>query len=223
VLRPELFRFHDGGSVLPIHSVGLEMYGYQPLSVLDFHYNLGVANGRGRKYTDTVDNQDLNGSKAVYGVFSLAPVAVPGLRFGANVYSDTIPPDVGVPARNGEINELITGLHLIYLRDNLEILSEAMQIRHEDRLSSGRFVTRGIYLQAGYQINTLKPYYRFDRLDAAEGDPFYGPQVVDVTRHTLGLRWDFINRAALKFEYQYIDQNNLNRPHAFYTQAAFTY
>ena len=222
-LRPEILRFHDGGSVLPIHSVGLEMYGYQPLNLLDIHYNIGVANGRGIKYTDTVDSQDLNSNKAVYGVFSLAPAAVPGLRFGANVYEDMIPPDASTPARNGKIDELITGVHLIYVRDNLEILSEAMRIQHDDRVSSRRFNTWGMYLQAGYQIYALKPYYRFDRLDAAEGDPYYGPRVVDVIRHTLGLRWDFINRAALKFEYHYIDQNNLNRPHAFYTQAAFTF
>ena len=223
VLRPEILRFHDGGSVLPIHSVGLEMYGYQPLKILDIHYNFGVSNGRGIKYTDTVDIQDRNSNKAVYGVFSLAPAVVPGLRFGGNVYQDTIPPDASTPARNGNIDELITGAHLIYVRDKLEILSEAMRIQHDDKVSSERFDTWGMYFQAGYQINALKPYYRFDRLDAAEGDPFYGPQVVDVIRHTLGVRWDFINRAALKFEYHHIDQNNLDRPHAFYAQAAFTF
>ena len=222
-LRPEIMRFHDGGSVLPIHSVGLEMYGYQPVKFLDLHYNIGVANGRGKKYTDTVDSQDLNSNKAVYGVFSLAPVPVPGLRFGVNAYGDLIPPDASTPARNGNIDELITGVHLIYIRDHQELLSEAMRIQHDDTVSSRRFTTWGMYLQAGYQSGAFKPYYRFDLLDAAEGDPFYGPQVVDVIRHTLGLRWDFIRWAALKFEYHYIDQDNLDRPHAFYTQAAFTF
>jgi hypothetical protein len=47
--------------------------------------------------------------------------------------------------------------------------------------------------------------------------------VLDVIRHTLGLRWDFIARAALKFEYHYIDQLDLNSPNAVYTQAAFTF
>jgi len=222
-LRPEILRFHDGGSVLPIHSVGLEMYGYQPVKFLDLHYNIGVANGRGKKYTDTVDSQDLNSNKAVYAVFSLAPVPVPGLRFGVNAYRDVIPPDAGTPARNGNIDELITGVHLIYIRDHLEFLSEAVRIQHDDTVSSRRFTTWGMYLQAGYQSGAFKPYYRFDLLDAAEGDPFYGPQVVDVIRHTLGLRWDFIRWAALKFEYHYIDQDNLDGPHAFYAQAAFTF
>ncbi len=223
VLRPEIMRFHDGGSVLPIHSVGLEMYGYQPLNFLDIHYNIGVANGRGKNYTDTVDSQDLNSNKAVYGVFSLAPAAVPGLRFGVNAYRDVIPPDASTPARNGDIDELITGAHLVYIRDHLEFLSEAMRIQHDDKVSSRRFTTWGMYLQAGYQLGAFKPYYRFDLLDAAEGDPFYGPLVVDVTRNILGARWDFINWAALKFEYHYIDQDNLTSPHAFYTQAAFTF
>jgi hypothetical protein len=222
-LRPEIMRFHDGGSVLPIHSVGLEMYGYQPLDVLDIYYHIGVANGRGSGYTDTADIQDLNGNKAVYGVLSLAPAAVSGLRFGVNVYKDVIPPDARRPARNGEIDELITGAHLVYVRDRLEFLSEAMRIRHDDRASSRRFTTRGMYVQASYRLGAFRPYYRFDRLDAAKGDPFYGPFVLDVIRHTLGLRWDFIARAALKFEYHYIDQLDLNSPNAVYTQAAFTF
>lgn len=222
-LRPELMRFHDGGSVLPIHSVGLEMYGYQPVDFMDVHYNFGVANGRGRKYTATADSQDLNSNKAVYGVLSLASAALAGLRFGVNFYKDVIPPDPGTPARNGNIDELITGVHLVYIRDRLELLSEAMQIRHDDSVSSRRFTTRGMYVQASYQLDAFRPYYRYDLLNAAEGDPFYGPQVVDVTLNTLGLRWDFINRAALKFEYHYIEQKSLSNRNAFYTQAAFTF
>lgn len=222
-LRPELMRFHDGGSVLPIHSVGLEVYGYQPLDIMDIHYNFGVANGRGNKYTATADSQDLNDNKAVYGVLSLAPAALAGLSFGVNVYKDVIPLDRGTPARNGNIDELITGVHVVYMRDRLELLSEAMQIRHDDSVSLRRFTTRGMYIQASYQLGAFRPYYRYDLLNAAEGDPFYGPQVVDVTLNTLGLRWDFINRAALKFEYHYVEQKNLGNRNAFYTQAAFTF
>ena len=222
-LRPEILRFHDGGSVLPIHSVGLELYGYQSLPVLDLHYNIGIANGRGSKYTDTADVHDANANKAVYGVFSVAPAALPGLRFGFNFYKDLIPADPSTPARNGEIDELIVGAHVVYLRDRLELLSEGMQIRHDDRVSARRFTTSGLYVQAAYQLGAFKPYYRFDRLADGTGDPYYGPLVLDVMRHTLGLRWNFIDRAAIKFEYHYIDQLNLDNSNAFYSQAAFTF
>jgi len=47
--------------------------------------------------------------------------------------------------------------------------------------------------------------------------------IVDVTRHTVGLRWDLIDWAALKFEYQHIDQANLSSPSAFLTQGTFTF
>ena len=222
-LRPEILRFHDDGSVLPIHSVGVEMYGYRPFSLLDVHYNLGVANGRGARYTDTVNIQDRNDHKAVYGVLSLAPVAVPGLRFGINGYGDVIPPDPATVARNGNINELITGAHAVYLRDKVELLSEAMRIEHDDKVTSRKFTTWGLYAQAAYQLGAFKPYFRFDLLDAAEGDPFYGPSVVDLKRYTVGLRWDIISWAALKLEYHYIDRDNLNNPNAFYAQTTFTF
>ncbi len=223
ILRPELMRFHDGGSVLPIHSVGVEIYGYQPTKLVDLHYNIGIANGRGRAYTTTVDIQDLNDNKAVYGVLDLQPAGVPGLGFGVNGYADVIPPDPSVASRNGNINELITGAHLTYLRDNIEFLFEGMRIEHDDHVSNQRYETWGAYAQVGYQYHAFKPYYRFDYLDLGEGDPYYGPLLVDVRRHTLGVRWDFITWAALKFEYHYIDQKGLDNPNAFYTQATFTY
>ena len=48
-------RFHDGGGILPIHSVGAEMFGYQPFEPVDIHYNFGIANGRGRTAHETLN------------------------------------------------------------------------------------------------------------------------------------------------------------------------
>jgi hypothetical protein len=220
-LRPEILRFHDGGSVLPIHSVGLEMYGYQPFSALDFQYNVGVANGRAANYNDTQNNHDPNSNKAVYGVISLGPAAVPGLRFGINGYWDKIPP--APPSRVDTLNESIWGAHVVYLRDRLELLSEATHIDHRDPVTSRLYTTTGMYAQLAYQFGRFTPYYRYDRLNVGEGDPYYGPLIVDVTRHTVGLRWDLIDWAALKFEYQHIDQANLSSPSAFLTQGTFTF
>ena len=222
-LRPEILRFHDGGSVLPIHSVGLEMYGFKSYSAADINYNVGLANGRGKTYTDTENNHDLNAHKAVYAVLSLAPASVPGLHFGINGYWDAIPPVSGVLGRSATLNERILGAHVVYLRDRLELLSEATRIEHGAALGSGQFDTTGLYAQAGFQIGLFKGYYRYDRLNVGEGDPYYGPLVVDVTRHTLGVRWDLITWAALKFEYHHIDQANLTSPHAYYTQGTFTF
>ena len=221
ILRPEILRFHDGGSVLPIHSVGLEMYGYQPFSALDLQYSVGVANGRAPNYNETQNSYDSNTNKAVYAVLTLAPAAVPGLSFGVNGYWDKIPP--APPGRVETLNESIWGAHLVYLRDRLELLSEATHIEHRDPVNSQTFTTTGMYAQAGYQIGLFTPYYRYDRLSVGEGDPYYGPLEVTETRNTLGIRWDLINWAALKFEYQHIDQVNLSSPHAFYTQGTFTF
>ena len=221
ILRPEILRFHDGGSVLPIHSVGLEMYGYHPFSALDVQYNLGVANGRAQNYSETQNSHDLNTNKAVYGVLTLAPAAIPGLSFGVNGYWDKIPPNA--PGRVNTLNEDIWGAHVVYLRDRLELLSEATHIEHRDAVTSQLFTTTGMYAQVGYLFGRFTPYYRYDRLNVGEGDPYYGPLVVDETRNTLGIRWDLINWAALKFEYQHIDQANLSSPHAFFTQGTFTF
>lgn len=222
ILRPEILRFHDGGGILPIHSVGVEMFGYQPFNPLDVHYNFGIANGRGAMPHDTQNFQDLNGNKALYGVLSLAPAAVPGLRLGFNGYGDTIPGD---PVTHGEIDELILGGHIVYLHNNIEFLSEGDHIRHNDRVSGQTFNTWGMYAQAGYQLGPVKPYLRYDYMDVDPADPFYATvaSIRTVTRYTAGVRWDPINWVAFKLEYQYIDQSGLNNPNAFYSQATFTY
>jgi len=222
-LRPDLLRFHDGGSVLPIHSVGLEAYGYRSLPAVDVHYTVGVANGRPLLFSDTVDAQDVNNHKAVYGVLSFSPAAISGLRLGVNGYVDAIAPDPSNRLRTARLDELITGAHAVFLRDHIEFLAEAMRIQHEHEVTGKTFTTWGTYVQASYQAGALKPYLRFDRLEVANDDPYYGAGVLDTTRYTAGMRWDFINWAALKFEYQYVRQPGIDRRHGVHTQATFTF
>ncbi|GEM_PF-1241274 len=224
ILRPEIMRFHDGGSILPIHSVGIEMYGYQPFDPVDVQYYFGVANGRGRTSHETLNLQDLNGNKALYGVLTLEPALVPGLRFGFNGYGDSIPEDVDPTHQiHGDIDELILGGHLVYIRNNIEFLSEGDNVRHTIASTGETYNTWGWYAQAGYQLGPVKPYFRYDYMNIDEGDPFYGPLFQDITRYTVGMRWDPIDWAAFKVEYQYVETPGLNDPNAFYTQATFTY
>jgi hypothetical protein len=214
-----LLRFHDGGSVLPIHSVGLELYGYRAFAALDLHYTFGVANGRSALFSDTVDAQDLNNNKAFYGVVSVAPAAVPGLRFGVNAYVDAIPTDA---VRRRELDEIITGAHAVYIRNNVELIAEGVVIKHKDP-GAKTYTTTGGYAQVAYQFDALKPYFRYDLLDPAAVDPYYGATVVDITRYTFGLRWDPISWAALKLEYHYLREDRIESPHAIYSQATFSF
>lgn len=206
IFRPQMLKWeHDMDSVLPMHMVGLEFSGGLSGDNLAVEYILQVVNGRGRKSHEVQMVQDDNDHKATNFYLRLEPAFIPGLQLGGNIYYDKIPPDPDEPTRVKEINELIWGGYLAYLQGDYELLAEALQIEHEDKTSAEDFKTIATYVQAGYQINSFKPYYRFDHVDYEVGDPFYSPHTFDLKQHTLGLRWDVVSWNAIKLEGSFSD------------------
>jgi hypothetical protein len=202
VERPLLFEFEDEGGILPLHYLGLEGSGSVETGLGLFDYAVDVANGRGTSSEAIQLEEDLNDAKMLSLAVSLQPSRVEGLRVGANVLHDRIPPDFDDPGRQGEMDELIAGGYLVYLNDPVELLVEAQRIRHRDRGLSRSFDSNGGYAQLAYRIGKVKPYYRLDWLAVDEDDPFYlgDPLAGNTTQHTLGLRYDWARFVALKLE-----------------------
>lgn len=210
-------------NVLPQHEIGAQFLGVQKISAMDFNYNVSVANGRGKAITENQNLQDYNGNKAFNLLLTLAPDAVPGLKFGVNNYDDTIPADPTIPARNGEIKERILGGHLVYTGHNVECLSEYANIRHQDEVSDNTYTTNGFYIQGAYQFHRWKPYYRYDHLDFGDGDPYYAPLGPDLNKHTLGVRFDLIVWLCVKAEYGYNEPKGADNFSSLTIQTAFTF
>lgn len=208
VFRPVVYLFEDDGGILPIHSVGVELFGVKAFESLELEYHLGVLDGRGKAPDEVQIVRDNNDSKAVNVLLSVAPRFMEELRAGVHLYLDRIPPDPDDPARAETLEERIIGGHVIYIHDPVELLSELFEIRHDDRSSDQKFNTAGYYLQAGYRINKLTPYYRFDSLNTEAGDPFFASQTSDVRKHTFGLRWDLFTWNAFKLEYSLTDRKD---------------
>ena len=210
--RPEIWRYDR--IYLPIHSMGVQAFGSKSVGEVDVDYTLGVYNGRG----PTGGNQrvtDNNDSKAVGLVLSFRPHrAVEGLTVGGSAYGDKIPPNplatppAGVISRTGPMIERILGAHAIYRLRQLQIIGEAFHIYHDDMTTLRTYKTSAYYIQAEYAIDRLTPYSRFDYVNFGNADPLYSPNVVDVSRYTIGLRWDFLPWNALKVEYSYADNKD---------------
>jgi hypothetical protein len=217
--RPEMYLFEDDGGILPVHEIGLEASGTFRFKPLDLGYSASLVNGRGRIPDEIPNVQDQNGNKAVNLLLTVAPNGVPGLKLGANTYIDEIPPDPE-GGRPGSLDELIVGGFVAYVRHRAEFLAEGSHIRHEDAL--GRtFESYGLYVQGSYAFGRFRPYYRFDRVDVAEGDPFLPPK--DLSKHTLGLRFDPIFWLGLKAEYTLTQFNEGDDVGSARVQAAFTF
>jgi len=214
--RPEMYLFEDDGGILPVHMVGVQAAGTWHTAPADWKYSVSVINGRGRIPDEIPNVQDPTDDKALNVWMGVAPSAVPGLEFGASAYLDSLAPDGD--ARVTAVRERIFGGHLIYVRGGAEFLAEASHVRH--RWERQDFGTWGFYVQGGLKRGRWTPYYRFDRVDVAEGDPFLSP--LDVTVHTVGLRLDAQAWAALKGEYHFRREQGAD-VHSARLQVAFAF
>ena len=227
IQRPEIYRFEYDNGLLPVHSIGIEFSGIQVFQPLQLEYHLGVINGRDKDIQSINNFNDGNDAKALSALVSIKPHFVEGLQAGVNIYIDRIPPNrtpfSGAPVRNGQIDERIVGAHLVYLQDGIEFLTELFKIYHHDRPSGDHFDTAGYYIQMGYKIDKWIPYYRFDFINLAEGDPFFIPLQTDLKKHTVGLRWDILTWNALKFEYQTIRRKDADREQTLAVNSSFAF
>jgi hypothetical protein len=221
--RPVVYRWEDeDGGLLPVHEVGLRVSGAATASPLRFEYAASVANGRSASPSRVATLQDENSAKALHLWAGLSPRALPHLQFGGAAVLDTIPPDPE-RGRPEPLDERIWGGFLAFQGRRLELLAEAFFITHRDERAPLEWKSSGYYAQAAWSAGRFKPYYRFDFVDRAEGDPYYGPELQDVRMHTAGLRVDPWSRVAFKVEASRSRVAGRSPYTAAAVQAAFTF
>jgi hypothetical protein len=204
-----------------MHQVGVVADGKLDLGRWELGYALGLSNGRGRTREEIQNTRDHNNEKAIHLRLSLVHERVPGLTFGMSLYRDEIPDSATAPV-HGDMDEFIYGPYLTYIRGNYEILAEALNIHHDDDLTSDNFDTLGYYVQLARRWGKFKPYYRLDRINFNKNDPFFGPEPNSILKNTLGLRYDISTFNALKFEYSFSDTSEGNT-NAIALQTAFSF
>ena len=212
--RPDIVNFQDKGGPLPTHDTGIKVAGSALLEGFDLNYACAISNGRGVNTTQRQNFDDMNDKKALSLQFEVQPHIVEGLRLGPSVYYDVIPEDETNPNRENEIREIIYGGHIVYTMRNIELLTEAFVVNH-DEVSGDVFNTFGGYAQFAYTINKFKPYYRYDYIDYDNSDTFYRESkfdFFDTNTHTIGLRYELSHFNAIKFEYSHgvFDDEDVN-------------
>lgn len=222
VERPVIYRFEGDDGILPVHYVGLGLFGKVGFNFGNIDYSLMIGNGRGKDTRSVQIVEDLNDDKQVAFKFTIEPTALEGFGIGANILYDVIPNDPDVVGRENEIDEVIAGAHLYYTRDPYELIAEYQYIRHDDLRTTKSH--HGGYLQLAYIINKFKPYYRLDVLDITSDDAYFAGlrNVEDGIQHTLGVRYEWFPFAALKLEYRRMDSDTVDS-NAFSSQVSFMY
>jgi hypothetical protein len=196
ISRPEMVAF--GTSFLPVHFVGALVEGAFPANGANISYQAGIGNGRGNVLSRAGDAGDNNARPAWLVTAWSRPGRFYGLQFGGSFYVDR----VSVPTRP-EFDEQIAAAHVVWDRENPEVIAEFTQIRHEQVGGAAATTSHAFYVQTAYRLpdpaRLWKPYVRYEHIDIPSDDQvFAGLPLLDGV--TAGVRYDVSTYAALKGE-----------------------
>lgn len=229
--RPFMYAFDDDGGVLPMQDIGVNLTGQIPSGNLGLNYVLELGNGNqwGLNVEPVQNNQDSNNSKSINGGLFIRPKKYRGLQAGFSLRHDnlTIP---GPP-----VGETIATSHLVFNNGRYEILNEGALVRHVEP-TGPVFTTTAFYTQWSRAFGKYRPYFRYQYFNAPSNDPVYvyaGPNdfsppnvngfVGRVNGPSAGIRYDFCDNAAFKFQYDRISERALPTINGLTTQIAFTF
>jgi hypothetical protein len=198
IARPEMTQF--GGRFLPVHFVGALVEGGVPAGGWNLNYKAGVGNGRGQVISRAGDAGDLNGNRAWLANLYSKPDAAYGLEFGGAVYGDTV-----TLADAREFDEHIVAGHVVWNKENPEVIAEFAGVRHVQAGTTTVNWSRAFYVQVAYRLpwqeRLWKPYFRFEHVGIADADAMFAT-VPELDGSTAGIRYDLSQYAAIKGEFR---------------------
>src|SRR5438445_1918669 len=201
ISRPDMVRI--GGTLIPVHFVGVLVEGNIPSGGAGLSYSAGVGNGRGSIISRPGDASDINNNCAWVANLYSRPVKLYGLQLGVSVYRDKLTLPVVTPTGN-EFREWISAAHIAWTKENPEFLAEFANVNHKNILTNAITNNQAYYVQIGYRLpwfeKTLKPYYRFEHTHTPLSEQVFTNQ--DLVKSILGLRYDITNYASFKSEYR---------------------
>lgn len=225
VARPKLVAF--GSTLLPIHMTGVFAEGAVPTpGPVSLGYVLGMGNGgrhvhspHGAGHRGAVVPAAGTSAALVAQGFLRVP-ALTGFQVGGAFYTDRLAADPAL-----QVEERIVSSYLAWER-TAEVLLEYARITHEPRGGGEIAHSHGMYGQLGYRLpgraDRWKPYLRYERIDADEGDPLLAPLRLGYEGAILGIRYDPAPMAALKLEYRQESVEGEARSNALAAQLSFT-
>lgn len=230
ISRPEMTQF--GGRFIPVHFVGGLLEGALPAGGMNLNYNVGMGNGRGvpapvagsaagSVLSRGGDAGDSNNNKAWLVTLFSRPDRLYGLQFGGSVYRDKI-----TLADGRNFREWITSGHLVWSKENPEIIAEAANVHHQEVARTYSTDSQAYYVQIGYRLpawqRLWKPYYRFDYIHIPRGDAVF-QGTPSLAGSTVGLRYDLSSFAAVKGEYRNIRRPGVPRINGMFFQTSFVF
>ncbi len=149
----------------------------------------------------------------------IKPHWAPGLQIGASFYQDRLYPQ-GVGIRR--VEQTISSAYVVYNNGVWEFLGEGVLLRNGLTGTPLSYNSPLSYGQISRKFGTFRPYFRYQYVNAAGGDPvnqftarYAGPSI--------GLRKDVTDYAAVKLQYNLLQQRLVPTANGLLVQMAFTF
>lgn len=217
--RPFMYYYEDSGGLLPVHNVGITATGLVPgTGSLHLNWVFDVGNGRTSSKTaePTQDFLSDRNRKSYNLAFFIKPDWVRGMQMGGSYYNDVLEP-AGMP----HVNQSIVSGYVVFFSPKWEFLNEAVLLTNKEEGVATPFHTPLMYTQVARAFGKYKPYFRYQYVNSPGNDPiniytdrYQGP--------SLGVRWDFSDFAALKLQYNRLEQR-ASASNSFNSQIGFTF
>lgn len=213
--RPLLFFFEDEGGILPIHTTGL-LFSGSNIGSAKFGYDFLIGNGIGSTPVDDNDN-----TKSV--TVRLLSHPVDGLEVGVSGYVDKIAANtlslVGDTLRE-EVQQSLYNGYAVYFSGPYEFAAEYVHVGNKTA-AGGSKGTSGLYVYGGYRFGSLVPYFRYDQLSFASGEPYFN--ATDTKMTVVGLRYEITILTGLKVEYHNVNVKKTGTSNEFVAQFAVAF
>ena len=204
--RPRFLEFEDHGGVMPAHTVGAWLTGYERLADGKVTYDVFVGNSQ-RIVNGTIDmnNPGNTNGNAIFGgnVGWLPGGWLDGLKVGVSAFSTRIDIQDLIPEHYVRVTNY--GAYSVYDTDMWEWLAEIYLFNNED-LTGGTGTHRSDagFAQLGYRgFGRFIPYVRYERAALQQSDPYFAAQHFGQSyyRDAVGLRFDIDVKSAVKLEF----------------------
>ncbi|HEY4011990.1 MAG TPA: hypothetical protein VGM06_01520 [Polyangiaceae bacterium] len=220
--RPYIVNFEDTNGLIMAHVVGMGADGtFETSTFGSFRYDFNIGNSHPQDVTGV--SAGLSEAKVLTENLRLRWMPFDDFIFGINGMHSSIPacpanvlgetggpalcPAVGAPDRP-QTDELIGGVHVVYLGYDVHFITEAYVISHTPQ-GGGHQLTYGGFSELGYAINTVTPYFRGEYIRFPDsGDTVYQApdslyaNTLNFSDLRVGVRWQPIPQIAAKLEGQ---------------------
>ena len=215
ILRPEAVRFEFEGGIFPAHSVGVWLTGRSRTTAGKLDYGVEVTNGPkivssgNNKVLNSNNTSDNNTGKAVGFHAAISPAVMENLKVGLSGHFARLADDTGSAPVMEDLDQSVYAAAIMYSPGNINISGEYFAIGNKSQTDK-KYNSNAYFGLITYALTEeWVPYLLYDNMSIKEDDPYFiALNTMDVTKTTLGLRYNISYRSSVKGEVRAVEKGD---------------